>query len=650
MSRHAGTRPARDLDLLLEGGSVVVLDDGSLLDRVVSSPSPLAEAAFEALIRRHGSMVARVCGAILVGDSHAAEDATQAVFLVLARRAASIRNPDRLGPWLHGVALRTAREARNRAARRRRKLLEHSENTANQGADMIDPRQDPTRTLILREQAELLHRAIARLPSRYLAPVILCDLEGLTHAEAASRLHCPVSTVSIRLKRAREQLRTKLARHHLDFESAIGPAVLSLPRTLFATAGAQILANRVAWTTSAAKWKAAIVAALVAGVAAVGAQGNNPDSPPAKPIVPPLEASKPHDPPAIKPTAPPEVPKEEEDKVKIGLPTVRDVVDYEEFIGRIVASRVVEIRPQIGGIIRYAADITDGDPVEKGQSMFGIDNPSHQAQLRERDPEVFRAAERVRQAEGVAARIEAERPRRLSDADIRMTRERFNDSKRDYERILERFHTSYEQQNMIVAPFAGQVARRVVDIGETVEAGKTVLAVITAVDPIRVDFEIDERNFLKIRKWLRTQPGTTHLSVHVGLVDETGFPHPGRVLFQTARFSPETGTCTLHAELPNADRALIPGLFARVRVDYGDPHLALLVPEGAILTDQGRKYVRVVDDQDIAQLRPIQVGPLFDGLREIKGGIDAKSRVILDCRAKIEVGAKVPSPVEAAPK
>ena len=653
MSRHAGTRPARDLDLLLGGGSVVALDDGALLDRVVSSPSPLAEAAFEALIRRHGPMVARVCGAILVGDPHAAEDATQAVFLVLARRVASIRNPDRLAPWLHGVALRTAREARNRALRRR-KHLEHAQAATTEGAAMIDPRQDPTSTLIRREQAELLHRAIARLPSRYLAPVVLCDLEGLTHAEAASRLHCPVSTVSIRLKRAREQLRSKLARHHLDFESAIGPVVVSLPRTLIATAGAQILANRVAWTTSAAKWKAAIVAALVAGVAAVGAQGNNLDLPPAKPIVPPLQASKPQDPPAIQPTAPPEVPKEEENKVQIGFPTVRGVSDSELFTGRVVASRTVEIRPRVSGVI-LSADVAEGDLVREGQLLFKVDDGSMAGEARDVKAQLGMALQK-------AERVKSTSKNSGDPAEVKV--------RRNVDELTRRLAEIEAMGVSVVAPFAGQVASRAVDVGATVEAGVTPMATITAIDPIQVDFQVDHARFLKIQRWVRSKPGMTHLPVKIDIFDEPNASHRGHVLFRTTQFVASQDTqghpitvCTLHAETPNADRSLVPGLSAFVTVEYGDPCPVILIPWSAFLSGvrpmnqtgedslpDNNRSIAVVEEDGSVREKWIKVGEPIDGLWSVVRGIGPKTRIVLSGAETLRRRESFLKPAEAAPK
>ncbi len=632
--RAVGSAPGQDLNLLLAGGSALGLGDGPLIDRFVTGPGPVAEAAFEALIQRHGPMVARVCGGIL-GNHHTAEDAVQAVFLVLARRARSIRDPDRLAPWLYGVALRTAREARRRSPARSSTLEE---------APMIDPALDPTQTSIRREQADLLYGAIARLPGRYLAPVVLCDLEGLTHTEAAAQLNCPAATVSIRLKRAREKLRSTLARHRLDFESAwpVLTTITALPRTLVATTAAQVLANRVAWTTSAAPWKAAFVAALVvAGLAAVGAQGNPQDPPPPKPpgatvAEPPVERQ---DPPEPKATPAPVVPAPE---VKIGFPTVRDVMDFEQYIGHVAASRTVEIRPQVSGVV-LDVKVAEGDLVHANQGLFKV------------------AIKTKPDGASLAIRIEEIRSKlaQLGEAKEKINRDTKNSGDPAERRVRDQMAKMTEelgalesQGPLIRAPFDGLLVRPLVDVGATVEEGKTPLATIIAVDPILVDFRISERTYFKIQQWMRSRPGLTHLPVRVALINENGFPHPGRVRFQVTRFDESTGTCTLHAELPNPDRALIPGLSAQVRVEYGDPHSAILVPEAATTEAMlpSERFVLVVDDAGVARRRQVEVGLSYDGLREVKSGIDAKTRVILGGTRRVRPGEKVEPPAETPPK
>ena len=187
------------------------MNDGQLLARFSAGRDELAEIAFAVLVRRHGPLVLRVCRQIL-GDPHIAEDAFQATFLILARRAGSIRRPELLGNWLHGVALRTAREARMRDVRRR----DHEAAVAHhQVAHLIDRTERPDLPLVSREEFEAVHEEVARLPERYRAAVVLCELEGLTYEEAARRLRCPVATVGARLRRARERLRDALTRRGL---------------------------------------------------------------------------------------------------------------------------------------------------------------------------------------------------------------------------------------------------------------------------------------------------------------------------------------------------------------------------------------------------------------------------------------------------
>src|SRR5205823_3540528 len=152
------------------------------------------EAAFAALVRRHGPMVLGVCRRVL-RDAHDAEDAFQATFLLLARKAAALRQPDRLGPWLHGVAHRTALKAKAAGVRRRQRERPLDDLPAAGGGD----------DLLWRDLRPVLDDAIGRLPAKYRVPVVLCYLEGRTNAEAARALGCPTGTVATRLARARQR-------------------------------------------------------------------------------------------------------------------------------------------------------------------------------------------------------------------------------------------------------------------------------------------------------------------------------------------------------------------------------------------------------------------------------------------------------------
>jgi RNA polymerase sigma factor (sigma-70 family) len=188
---------------LFADGSSVGMTDEQLLDRFASERDAAAVYAFEALVHRHGPMVLAVCRNAL-RDPNDADDAFQATFLVLALKCARLRVQSRLAPWLHGVALRAARKVNERRGRFER-LKQRAEEQAR-GARSFQPQTNACR----REESEVLHEEIGRLPDRYRTPVVLCYLEGLTHEEAARQLGWPVGTVGVHLMRARERLRARL--------------------------------------------------------------------------------------------------------------------------------------------------------------------------------------------------------------------------------------------------------------------------------------------------------------------------------------------------------------------------------------------------------------------------------------------------------
>ena len=184
---------------LLGQGSATGLEDGPLLERFAGrSGDAAAEAAFAALVARHGPMVRRVCRKLLA-DPHDADDAFQATFLVLARKARSIRRPERLAGWLYGTAHRSSRKLRADRARRRKHEAARPAPT---------PGADPDHS----EEAAIVLDEVARLPRDCRVAVVLCDLEGLTQEEAADRLGCSDRTVRRRLATGHDLLRDRLTR------------------------------------------------------------------------------------------------------------------------------------------------------------------------------------------------------------------------------------------------------------------------------------------------------------------------------------------------------------------------------------------------------------------------------------------------------
>ena len=229
------------IESLFDGGSVAGLSDRQLIERFTSRRDPTREAAFAALVARHGPMVLSVCGQLL-GDRHDAEDAFQAVFLVLARKARWIRDPELLGNWLYGVALRTARKARVRLASRRtrEKAITARRPDAGSGVAAAEP-------VVAREQAEALHDEISRLPAALRLPIVLCYFDGLTIEEAAGRLRWPNGTVRSRLARARDRLRESLTRRGMVLPASALAAAMS-PRPV----SASVSSHLCDMTTSAA--------------------------------------------------------------------------------------------------------------------------------------------------------------------------------------------------------------------------------------------------------------------------------------------------------------------------------------------------------------------------------------------------------------
>ena len=614
MAKGRSVADPGSLRVLWDVGTLSGLDDRALLARFVDRRDEGAELAFEALVRRHGPMVLRVSGQLL-DDRHAAEDAFQAVFLVLARRAGSIRRPEQLAPWLHGVALRTAKEARSRENKRRR--LERPGATMPPKAPK--PPEDP---LLKIEEAEVLHGEIARLPERYRVAVVLCDLEGLTHQEAASRLQCPTGTVAIRLKRARERLRDRLTRRGLDptagLMATIGPGTFpSLPLSLIestvkastaagaASASALSLARGVEMSMTFAKWKAAMAGAVLTlglastwGLAGGFPQGSKEET---QQVVP---------------------------EVEVGRAVTREVRDYEDFIGRADPSRSLEIRANVAGRLETAY-FPEGKRVKEGELLFEIDRKEARAALDLADAKVLKAEAQLKLAL-VAAQGQLDE----ASADLAKAKAELGvaEAARDQARLV-------LASTRIRAPFDGEISRSLVAPGDPIKASNTVLAKFEATDPMAVAFDVDEGTLLRLRREVlpRLLPqirdmmgnGGINLPVQVALADDRGFPHRGVARFGGEIIDPSKSTARLRATIPNADHAILPGMFARVRMRTSASHEALLVPEVAVLTGKNGGSLYVLDGRDVVEERSVKLGQAHDDLRVVLEGVKAGERVVV---------------------
>jgi RND family efflux transporter MFP subunit len=209
----------------------------------------------------------------------------------------------------------------------------------------------------------------------------------------------------------------------------------------------------------------------------------------------------------------------------------------------------------------------------------------------------------------------------------------------------------------VTAAVSGRVGRALVTEGNLVQSGQaggTVLTNIVSVDPIYGYFDVDERTVLRVRQLIREgkfkSARDVAWPVYLGLANEDGYPHAGTIDFVDNQVNPKVGTLRLRGVFPNNDEALTPGYFVRVRIPIGHPHLALLISERAIDTDQGQKIVYVVAQDNKVATRPIRLGSLHDGLRTVEEGLTPDERVIVTGLQQVRPGMTVEAKVVEMPK
>jgi RND family efflux transporter MFP subunit len=209
-------------------------------------------------------------------------------------------------------------------------------------------------------------------------------------------------------------------------------------------------------------------------------------------------------------------------------------------------------------------------------------------------------------------------------------------------------------QDHVTAPFGGVVTARQVSVGQFVGSGAspTLLATTIQLDPIYVNFNVSEQDVLRVRADMvsrgMTPDDLKKVPVEVGLQSETGYPHRGTLDYASPTVNPSTGTLAVRAVFQNANRVLLPGYFVRVRVPVGEPQNALLIPDSAIGSDQGGRYVLVVDKDNVVEQRKVEIGPRVDERRVIDGGLDPQDRVVVAGVLRAIPGQKVDPQMQAA--
>ncbi|MBD8526344.1 efflux RND transporter periplasmic adaptor subunit [Pseudomarimonas arenosa] len=327
--------------------------------------------------------------------------------------------------------------------------------------------------------------------------------------------------------------------------------------------------------------------------------------------------------------------------VSVALPVQRDVTAWDEYQGRLIAVDRAEIRPRVTGYLA-SMHFSEGERVANNALLFRIDDREYRAardaaaaELRSAEASVILAEQELQRADLLLqskAVSEGERQRRKAEHDQALA------TRSAAKAQLARAQLTLEFTE-IRAPFSGRISAAMIKPGNLVNADQTVLTTLLAEDPIEVEFSGDEQTFLRysqqVRQGDRPSARETHYEVQVGLSNEQGFPHRGQIVFVDNALDPSTGTIRARARLDNAAGLFTPGLFARVRLMGETRKNALLVHPQAILTDQDRRYVFVVNEQDQAIRHDLQLGPEVDGLRAVDQGLQPGDRVIVNGTRKV---------------
>jgi RND family efflux transporter MFP subunit len=345
--------------------------------------------------------------------------------------------------------------------------------------------------------------------------------------------------------------------------------------------------------------------------------------------------------------------------VTVAQPTKRTVTDWDEFTGRFEAVEEVQVRARVGGFVT-SVEFRDGAFVKTGDLLYVIDARPFEAVAEQADGQLADA-----RAKAELARRELDRALTLnqtqavSDSIVDQRRQTLQAAKAaqtQAEGLLKAAQLNIEFSH-VVAPIGGRVSRHLVSVGNLVQGSdgaSTLLTSIVSLDPIYVYFDMDEATYLKYNRLYfegkRPSSRENPNPVQVTLTGEIKPSHDGKVDFLDNRLDVSTGTLRGRAVVPNKDFSVLPGQFGRVRLIGSAPYEALLLPDTAIATDQSRKIVFVVRDDDTVEAKPVILGPLDDGLRVVREGLKPEDRVIVEGLQRARVGAKVsPHAAKTAP-
>jgi RND family efflux transporter MFP subunit len=335
-------------------------------------------------------------------------------------------------------------------------------------------------------------------------------------------------------------------------------------------------------------------------------------------------------------------------KVDVGLPVQQTVTRYLEATGNTAPIKTVDLVARVQGVLQ-SIDYKDGTLVKDGATLFTIEPETYKLKV-----EQAQAAEAGAQASLKQAEADYKRQADLvaRQAVSQATLDQSTSSRDNAQANLQQAQVNtkiaavnYGYTN-VAAPFDGIVSAHLVSAGELVGAASpTQLATIVQLDPIYVNFNVNEQDVLRIRAEAKrrglTASDLTQFPIEIGLQTESGYPHQGKLDYAAPTINQSTGTLAVRGVLPNAERVLLPGYYVRVRVPLDQQQGALLVPDVALGSDQAGRYVLVVNSENIVEQRKVRTGPIEGDLRVIESGLKPDDRVVIAGLLRAIPGQKV---------
>ncbi|MGF6505838.1 efflux RND transporter periplasmic adaptor subunit [Paraburkholderia sp. 32] len=335
--------------------------------------------------------------------------------------------------------------------------------------------------------------------------------------------------------------------------------------------------------------------------------------------------------------------------VAISVPLQHSIESRLGFLGQFSAVEKVDIRAQVGGTLTQIR-FKDGDVVHKGDLLFEIDPEPYQIKLSEANAELASAKARLNLATRELARaqeLQRAEAGTVENVDQKVAEQRAAEAAVDNATALIRDARFDLERCQIYAPFTGRMGTHLVSVGNLISGSRaassptTLLATIVSLDPIYLNFDISENDYATFQQTREQQKGPLADLVNLSPTGATGFTRQGTLNFIDNTLDRSSGTIHARATVPNGDLSLTPGGFARVRLAVSAPQTALLVPDAAVLADQTDHMVYVVNSDNVANARKVDIGDLRGGLRVIRSGLAPTDKVIIDGIPTVRPDSKV---------